>query len=255
MVPAFTFLVILVVNLALTRIATVALVHTGLGRETARFQARSAFTGVGFTTSEAEGIVTHPVRRRIVMWLMLVGNVGFVAVLSLLLLSLIGLDMDEGGWVTLGVLAGGLVLLAALATNSRIERTMNRAISEALNRWSELDTRDYARLLHLRKDYGVTELRVETDDWLAGKTLQDTGLAQEGVLVLGVECSNGHFIGAPSVNTQVRPGDRLILYGRIPRIAELDTRANDTGDDRHTDAVSDHARVSGEEHMLAGRRW
>ncbi len=146
MVPVFALLVILVVNLALTRIAAVALVHTGLGGETARFQARSAFTGVGFTTSEAEGIVTHPVRRRIVMWLMLVGNVGFVAVLSSLLLSLLGLDMDEGGWVTLGVLAGGLVLLAALATNARIDRTMNRAISEALNRWSELDTRDYARV-------------------------------------------------------------------------------------------------------------
>ena len=80
MAAALTLLLVLIVNMALTRIATVALVHTGLGRETARFQARSAFTGVGFTTNEAEGIVTHPVRRRIVMWLMLVGNVGIVAV-------------------------------------------------------------------------------------------------------------------------------------------------------------------------------
>ena len=67
MVAVLTLLLILIVNIALTRIATVALVHTGLGRETARFQACSAFTGVGFTTSEAEGIVSHPVRRRIVL--------------------------------------------------------------------------------------------------------------------------------------------------------------------------------------------
>ena len=97
MAAALTLLLVLIVNMALTRIATVALVHTGLGRETARFQARSAFTGVGFTTNEAEGIVTHPVRRRIVMWLMLVGNVGIVAVLSSLILSLVNLDMRESG--------------------------------------------------------------------------------------------------------------------------------------------------------------
>ena len=99
MAAALTLLLVLIVNMALTRIATVALVHTGLGRETARFQARSAFTGVGFTTNEAESIVTHPVRRRIVMWLMLVGNVGIVAVLSSLILSLVNLDMREWGYV------------------------------------------------------------------------------------------------------------------------------------------------------------
>ena len=37
-------------------------VATGTSSELARFQARSAFTGVGFTTSEAESVVLHPVR-------------------------------------------------------------------------------------------------------------------------------------------------------------------------------------------------
>ena len=45
----------------LTRIATVALQLTGLSKANARFQARSAFTGVGYTTSEAEDTVNHPV--------------------------------------------------------------------------------------------------------------------------------------------------------------------------------------------------
>ena len=45
-----------------TRVAARALTLTELSSEAARFQARSAFTGVGFTTSEAEGIVSHPVR-------------------------------------------------------------------------------------------------------------------------------------------------------------------------------------------------
>ena len=79
MVPILSLLLVLGISMVLTRVAAVALVHTGLGREAARFQARSAFTGVGFTTSEAEQVVGHPVRRRIVMWLMLVGSVGIVA--------------------------------------------------------------------------------------------------------------------------------------------------------------------------------
>lgn len=48
------------VAIPITRIATIALTHTGLSRQTARFQARSAFTVVGYTTSESEKLVNHP---------------------------------------------------------------------------------------------------------------------------------------------------------------------------------------------------
>ena len=59
MLPIVSILVIVGLSLLVTRIASVALVHTGLGREAARFQARSAFTGVGFTTSESETIKVY----------------------------------------------------------------------------------------------------------------------------------------------------------------------------------------------------
>jgi hypothetical protein len=72
-----------------TRMAAMALALTGMSGEAARFQARSAFTGVGFTTREAEEIVWHPVRRRIVMLLMLLGNLGVGAVVATLMLSFI----------------------------------------------------------------------------------------------------------------------------------------------------------------------
>jgi hypothetical protein len=65
MIPVISVLLVVILSVVVIRVATVALVHTGMGREAARFQARSAFTGVGYTTSEAESIVTHPVRRRI----------------------------------------------------------------------------------------------------------------------------------------------------------------------------------------------
>jgi Trk-type K+ transport system membrane component len=79
-------IVLLVVSLTLaltiTRVGTVALVLTGMSHDAAHFQARSAFYGVGFTTKESETVVNHPVRRRIVTLLMLLGNVGIATVVA-----------------------------------------------------------------------------------------------------------------------------------------------------------------------------
>lgn len=69
MTAIVSLLLILVLSVLLTRIATVIRVHTGLSREMARFQARSAFSGADFTTSESEKIVNHPLRRKVVSML------------------------------------------------------------------------------------------------------------------------------------------------------------------------------------------
>jgi hypothetical protein len=68
---------------------TIALTHTGLTKASAKFQARSAFSGAGFTTSESEMVVNHPVRRKIVMLLILLGNAGLVTAVSSLILTFV----------------------------------------------------------------------------------------------------------------------------------------------------------------------
>jgi len=59
-VGIIALLTVLALSLVVTRIATVALAATGLSREAAQLQARSAFTGTGFTTAEAEKVVDLP---------------------------------------------------------------------------------------------------------------------------------------------------------------------------------------------------
>ena len=54
MIPILTVPVTLVLALVVTHTASVALILTGLSRDVARFQARSAFTGFGHTTPESE---------------------------------------------------------------------------------------------------------------------------------------------------------------------------------------------------------
>jgi hypothetical protein len=255
MIPVVSLLVVLAVSLLVTRVATVALVHTGLGREAARFQARSAFTGVGFTTtdSEIESVTGHPVRRRIVFSLMLIGNVGIVAAMSSLLLSFLGLESGRGGLPELALLGGGVAVVWLTATSQTFDRVAGRVISWALRRFTSIDARDYARILHLREDYGVCDLRIGEDDWLAGRTLGESGVAREGLLVLGVECPGGSFIGAPPPETQVRAGDRLLLYGRTPRVAELDRRDGGSGEASHAEAVAEQDRIHRDERSRAGR--
>jgi Trk-type K+ transport system membrane component len=74
-----TFFVILL-SFLVVRAAAIALMLTGMEEQRAKFQALSAFTGTGFTTREAEIVVNNPARRRIVTWLMILGNAGIITV-------------------------------------------------------------------------------------------------------------------------------------------------------------------------------
>jgi hypothetical protein len=254
MIPVISVLVVVTLSVVVIRVATVALIHTGMGREAARFQARSAFTGVGYTTSEAESIVTDPVRRRIASWLMLAGNLGIVAATSSLLLSFVDMRAEASSWVPLTVLAGGLIAALLLSSSAWVDRHLCRAISWALKRFTQLDARDYARLLHLREDYGVSDLNVQPGEWLAGRTLAEAGLAREGILVLGIECPGGTFIGAPAQDTEIRELDSLVLYGRTSRIAEIDRRRSDgEGERSHIEAVEEQKQIEHAERSAAGR--
>ena len=89
MIAIFSLFTVAMLSLLVTRIAAMALMFTGLSREAARFQARSAFSGVGFTTVEAELIMNHPVRRKIIMLLMLLGNIGIATVVATVIVSLL----------------------------------------------------------------------------------------------------------------------------------------------------------------------
>ena len=64
-----------------------ALQMTGMEATAARFQALSAFTGTGFTTAEAERVVRNRTRRQIITVLIVLGNVGLVAVVATLVVS------------------------------------------------------------------------------------------------------------------------------------------------------------------------
>jgi TrkA-C domain len=247
MLALATLLVVVLVSLLVTRVATVILVLTGLSRESARFQARSALSGVGFTTAEAESVITHPVRRRVIATLMLLGSAGLVTAVATLVLSLGEVEGHERlGRVA--ALVAGLAALLLLARSEWIDRRLSAAIEWALRRWTDLDVRDYASLLHLSWGYTVNELEVHEGDWVAGRTLGELHLRDEGLAVVGVHRGDGVYVGTPCGRTSVHPQDRLVLYGRRERLQELDTRrAGPEGDAAHERAIAEHAALGDEE--------
>lgn len=245
MIPIISLLITLTLSLLVTRIASMALMLTGLSREAARFQARSAFTGVGYTTSESESVVNHPVRRQIVMGLMLLGNIGVATVVATLILSIVDIRQNEQWVLGLGFLGLGLALLLILSQSRWVERRLNRIIAWAFRRFTKLEVRDYVAVLNLREGYAVSEMRVSPNDWLAGKSLIELNLAKEGILILGIQRAD-EYIGAPTAQTVVLPEDILVLYGKIDQVEELDQRrAGRRGDRAHKEAVSGHKGSTG----------
>lgn len=235
-------LTVLSLSLVITRLATVALTFTGLSMEAAKFQARSAFTGTGFTTREAEKVVDHPVRRRIIMTLMLLRSAGIITILLSLILSFIGSD-DTNRLFRLAWLVGGAIVIWLLSMNTVVDRFLQRLMNRAVKRWTDLDVRDYIGLLKLSGDYVIRELRVEEGDWLASKELNECHLRDEGVSVIGIYRDNGNYVGAPKGRSKVRAGDTLVLYGRAEGLKKLDQRRSGTEGDRdHDEAKSDERR-------------
>lgn len=224
MAAVVSLIVVVTLGLLVTRVATVALTMTGMSLDHARFQARSAFTGTGFTTSEAEAIVSHPARRRIVMALMLVSGAGAVSVLGTLILSFAGVDSTSGGLVRAAVIVTALSVLLWLAKSRLVDRVLRRVIERILRRFTSFEVRDYAALLHLRGQWGVAQLPVGEDDWVTSRPLGELRLPEEGVTVLGVERAEGAWVGAPSEDLHLRVGDVVVMYGRRAMLEDLAAR-------------------------------
>lgn len=241
-VPIVTVFVVILLSMIVTRVATIALTVTGMSREAAKFQARSALTGAGYTTTEAESIVTHPVRRRIVATLMLVGSAGIVSVIGGVALTFAQTEGNRDAATAAVSLVVGIGFLLWLMTRDPVDRVLSRVIRRLLDRYTDLEVRDYESLLEVHGGYMISELHIDPGDWIAERTLAEMRLNDEGVLVLGVQRHDGGYVGAPTGTTIGHVGDILLLYGHQDRIAELDMRPQGpAGDARHAESTTEHA--------------
>jgi K+/H+ antiporter YhaU regulatory subunit KhtT len=244
-----SLLLVAAVTLLIGRLGTIALTATGLPRPIAKFQARSALSGAGYTTNESESVVSHPARRRIVMMLMTVGSLGSAAIIATLIASMWNVSGFGAGFERGLVIIGGVFVLWLILRIPTLDRVLARIFAGIVKRMTDVDVRDYGHMLRLSGDYGISELLVEADDWMTEKTLAELDLSHEGLLVLGI-IRGDHYFGAPKGSYLVRTGDTLMVYGPVERLAELDERAKGaSGEAAHRDAIEAQREIERREQM------
>jgi len=246
MIGIITFLTIITLTLLTTRIAAVALSLTGMSDVAAKFQARSALSGAGFTTSESEEIMKDPRRRKIISKLMLVGHVGFVAIMATGVLSFMHIKSDKG-WASIIVFLAGLGFLLFLTLSKTTDKFLRKIIQRFFREHTGFAVNDYENLLCLNGKFILAEIPVEKDDWLENKTLANAKLDEEGVLVLGIRKTSGDYIGIPQADNVFQLNDIITLYGHSEQIDEINKRlAGHKGEISHIEGIKTNEEMVAE---------
>jgi hypothetical protein len=212
--PIIALIIIAAVSLIVVRIGTKALMMTGLGLDSASFQAYSAFFGVGFTTKEAELVVNHPVRRRIIRDLIFAGNVGLTSALATLVVTLMKTGQEDNGWLMLVLLVAGLVLVFLIFRLGVVKRVLDHWIHLSLERAGLIHAMDYELLLRIRHGYEVSQIEIEEKSFLEGRALRDSRPWDRGVVILAVWRDGETLPGLPGPTDQIRKGDVVTAYGK-----------------------------------------
>lgn len=224
-----TFLVVALLSLLFTRLATGSLIATGMPPESAAFQARSAFTGAGFTTTEAENVVNHPVRRRVISTTMFVGNLGVPTLVVTVTLGFLAPGPGQTSTRAL-VLVVGVAVIVALAFTRPVTNyfvALGRRGTQPLLRRAL--TGQVEPLLTLSEDYQIVALPLSDD--LPLRSIRGLQQALPRATVLGVRPGGqrGRFVTGPPSDIELRAGDDLVIAAHANTLSELTTSLRNPG--------------------------
>ena len=200
------------------RAGAIALMLTGMHYDQAKFQALSAFTATGFTTREAEKVVNHPVRRKIISWLMIGGYAGIVAVTVSGTSTLIDSTAQNIPRVAL-IFTLGMALIYLLARHTGLNQRWEDLVERWLYRSSLFEFEPVEELLHLAEGFGLVKIEIKDDSPLIAHSIVQLGRKYKEILVLGLERKKA-WIPARGMSESLQAGDLLIVYGHLERLKE-----------------------------------
>ena len=215
----FPALLAILISFLFVRASAIALMMTGLEKHKARFQALSAFSGTGFTTKEAEFVMKHPVRRKIVTWLMIMGNAGIVMVIVTATSSL---ATSKGSQlpINLLILVVGIFLIYKIATYRKFTKRWESFIERKLIKSPAFEEAATEDLLHFLEGYGLIKKIISENSPLIGSSLSECKLNERGLLVLGIERGK-NWIPTPKAKEKMQEGDGIIVYGPLDKLKDI----------------------------------
>lgn len=212
-------LIAIVISMLIVRAGAIALMMTGMSFDKAKFQALSAFSGTGYTTREAERVVNNARRRKIVSWLMILGNAGIVTVI-VTATSSFARAKGLGVGLNLLVLLTGLAVIFIIARHTPFVRrweTFAQSRLEKLRIFEEDTTVD--ELLHIAEGYGVMRVQLLENSPFIGQTPADINNTLEHSFILGIERGK-EWLPTPGQTSKLIEDDYLVIYGRLEDLAE-----------------------------------
>jgi hypothetical protein len=212
-------LIVIFASLLVVRAAGIALRMTGLDKDTANFQALSAFTRTGFTTKEAELVMSNPQRRRIVTWLIILGNAGLIAVIVSAASSL-SRGTGYGLLISIGTLIVGVYLIFLVGRHVGFADRWERFIEKRIIRSYIPRATSIKRLLHLAGGYGIIQVVVGQGSPLVGSSVEGKHLLQEDMFILGIERGQSWIDRSPAKEV-INVGDRLAIYGQLNELESM----------------------------------
>ena len=210
-------LLVILISALIVKVGSISLRMTGIDRETAGFQALSAFSGTGFTTSEAENIVNHARRRKIVKTLMILGNAGIVTALAMLFLSLQDASVTNAMAKFGAIGLVGLIVLS-FPLSKGLDSLLENFIMKRLSKSTHYSMGAFSEIMSFARGYGIAELLIGGDDRLTGMTLAESGLTRSDILVLAIRRRHG-MVPTPKAGEKILDGDRLVCFGPLENIA------------------------------------
>lgn len=210
----FIFIYLFIV-FTVIEINTSIFVATGLDRKIARFQVISMLTGTGFTTGESELIIDHPVRRRLGAFLILFGAFSLAVIIS----AISNLLTDNFYTMEIAYVAGGLLVMLFILKTPAIQNGMSKKMKSELKENYELADLPIRDVLLMDEEDEVREISIKEDSPFAGKTFDEIIDKKDDLILLFIKRGDIN-IRQKSHQTNLEPGDRLVLYGNNPFIDE-----------------------------------
>lgn len=227
------FIIVLTASFTIVRIGAIAFQLTGLEWSLAKFQALSCFTGTGFTTKEAELIVTNKQRRRIASILMVLGNAGFItliataasalsprkAIWARLSESLLPFSVPEAvvPWVNIIIIIVAIYVVYKVFTHKKFAQKITEGLRKRILRREIVKKVSFEELLFLTGGYGVSRIDVDKGSPLIDKSLAESDLRKKDITVLAIVRGDS-TIANPAANTKIRLGDELVSFGNLENI-------------------------------------
>lgn len=211
-------LVFLNVWLVIWWIGSILLESTGMERSRSRFQSLSAISGTGFTTSHAEEVVNDPRRRRIVSYLIIIGNAGILSlIIAVIVYVRSGLSVPS--WeviVAIILLIAFLVIVIRVGVIDKITSLIITSIRKV-----KLESRlKIAQIYYNNND--LTVMKLKTLGLFTGKVdIPDIATLQsKGLKIIAIERGED-IIKDPKPETKIMAGDLIICSGDIRTLSDF----------------------------------